>query len=129
MINSFSLFLHSFYLELKAELERRYSTLEQLQKTGAKYDQHTVDKELETLEKLQQKYNKLEMKRKRQAKQTYEKVGDNEQELFDEIELKVLLFFAARSIAVLIHPDFYQQHGYYILCIKLFAWHLTVHTS
>ncbi len=62
------------FVELKCELEQRYTALEELQKNANKYDQQEVEKELETLEKLQHKYNKLEAKKKKLAKQNYEQV-------------------------------------------------------
>jgi hypothetical protein len=67
-------FEFNFFIELKCELEQRYTALEELQKNGNKYDQQEVEKELEILEKLQYKYNKIEVKRKKLAKQNYEQV-------------------------------------------------------
>ncbi len=64
-----------FLSDLKAELEQRYTALEELYQSGNKYNQDEIDKELEALEKLQMKYNKLEAKRKRLAKQNYEQVN------------------------------------------------------
>ncbi|CAF3383272.1 unnamed protein product [Rotaria socialis] len=61
--------------QLKVELEHRYTALEELQQNGTKYDQHEVEKELEVLEKLQFKYNKVEAKRKKLAKQNYEQIS------------------------------------------------------
>ncbi|CAF1205836.1 unnamed protein product [Rotaria magnacalcarata] len=61
--------------QLKVELEQRYTALEELQQNGTKYDQHEVEKELEMLEKLQCKYNKVEAKRKKLAKQNYEQIS------------------------------------------------------
>ena len=61
-------------LDLRAELEQRYTALEELHKSGNKYDQAEIDKELETLEKLQMKYNKIEAKRKKLAKQNHDRV-------------------------------------------------------
>ena len=62
------------FLELKTELEQRYTVLEELQKSGKKYDREEIEKELETLEKLQNKFNKIEAKRKKLAKQNFEQV-------------------------------------------------------
>lgn len=66
--------MHCEFLELRSELEQRYSTLEELQKSAKKYDQQAIEKELESLEKLQNKYNKIEAKRKKLAKQNYDQV-------------------------------------------------------
>lgn len=62
------------FLELKDELEKRYTALEELQNSGERYNQQDIEKELEILEKLQYKYNKIEAKRKKLAKQNYEQV-------------------------------------------------------
>lgn len=67
-------FLHRKNLELKNELEQRYAALEQLSQSGNEYDQNEIDKELEALEKLQMKFNKIEAKRKKLAKQNFEQV-------------------------------------------------------
>ena len=58
--------------------------MEELQKSGKKYDQQDIEKELETLEKLQNKYNKIEAKRKKLAKQNYEQVQIHPSFSFDE---------------------------------------------
>ncbi|CAF1029551.1 unnamed protein product [Adineta steineri] len=61
--------------QLKLELEQRYTALEELQKNGNTYDQQEIEKELDVLEKLQFKYNKIEAKRKKLAKQNYEQIS------------------------------------------------------
>ena len=59
---------------MQAELDQRYSALEDLQKSGNTYNRQEVEKELDALEKLQYKYNKVEARRKKNAKQNYEQV-------------------------------------------------------
>ncbi|UJR15798.1 hypothetical protein I4U23_002730 [Adineta vaga] len=60
--------------QLEIELEQRYTALEELRKSGNQYDRQEVEKELDTLERLQYKYNKIEAKRKKLAKQNYEQI-------------------------------------------------------
>ena len=62
------------FVDLKAELEERYANLEALQQSEQKYDQQEIDKELDALEKLQCRYDKIEARRKKLAKQNYEQV-------------------------------------------------------
>ena len=61
---------------MQTELDQRYSALEDLQKSGNAYDRQEVEKELDALEKLQFKYNKVEARRKKNAKQNYEQVRE-----------------------------------------------------
>lgn len=59
---------------MRIELDKRYTELEELQKSRRRFDQSEVEKQLENLEKLQMKYNRIETKRKKLAKQNYEQV-------------------------------------------------------
>ncbi|CAF1066502.1 unnamed protein product [Adineta ricciae] len=61
--------------QLQTELDQRYTALEDLQKSGNTYDRQEVEKELDALEKLQYKYNKVEARRKKNAKQNYEQIS------------------------------------------------------
>ena len=74
-------FVFHIFVELKSELEKRYTALEELQKNGNKFNQQEVEKELAILERLQYKYNKIEAKRKKLAKQNYEQVNIENGEL------------------------------------------------
>ena len=80
-INDIYFIVYAF-IELKSELEKRYTTLEELQKNGNKYNQQEIEKELAILERLQYKYNKIDAKRKKLAKQNYEQVNIDNGELF-----------------------------------------------
>lgn len=74
------------FVELKCELEQRFTALEELNKSGSKYNPEEVQKEIDALEKLQYKYNKIEAKRKKLAKQNYEQVeGSHLMILLDEV--------------------------------------------
>ena len=82
------------------ELEQRYTALEELQKSGNTFEQSDIDKELETLEKLQMKYNKIEAKRKKLAKQNYERV----RRLAMLTNFCILPWFRFRSLSMLTRP-------------------------